>query len=234
LNPPPVPPLTPAPETPADGRIVRALRQREATRQRILAAASDVFAARGYLDANIADIIASAKVSRATFYSHFESKEAALAAVLEHFVASLAAALRPVLARTPDGAREELLANLARALALVDGAPALSRLIFSYTAALPPEVGVHLDRFHEAASALILRALNAGARLGLVRPGDQALRARLILGAFIEAARPRSDHAQPARDDTARRQLAETMLDFALGGVLTDLRLATPFITASR
>jgi len=48
-------------------------------------AAIAVFAARGYRVASISDIIARAGIARGTFYLHFQSKEEAFDAVLDHF-----------------------------------------------------------------------------------------------------------------------------------------------------
>lgn len=47
---------------------------RDATRRRIVAAASKVFVKKGYARATIEEIIAVAGVSRATLYQHFDSK----------------------------------------------------------------------------------------------------------------------------------------------------------------
>src|SRR3989442_1789694 len=48
--------------------------QRELTRQRLLDAASQVFQEKGYENTTVEAIVAAAKVSRATFYLHFDSK----------------------------------------------------------------------------------------------------------------------------------------------------------------
>ena len=45
------------------------------TRAKLIAAASEVFAERQYLDTNVADIVARAGVSHGTFYTYFRSKE---------------------------------------------------------------------------------------------------------------------------------------------------------------
>ena len=211
--------LQPAP--PGDGRAARASRQRAETHARLLHHAAELFAARGFVDTGIGDILAAADVSRGTFYAHFDSKEAVLGAILEDFARRLAATLSPVTTRTAAGAHAELLANIERALALLDASPAPARILLSRAASLPPELVTHLDRLLDAASALLLRALDAGTALGLVRPGDNALRARLILGAFLEALRP--DPRVPLRspsDHAARCALAASMLDFGLSGVL--------------
>lgn len=56
------------------GRNAYQEQKRRQTRAAILAAAADIFATSPYLYATIDDIIGAAKISRATFYLHFESK----------------------------------------------------------------------------------------------------------------------------------------------------------------
>ena len=72
----------PPPDRP-DGRAVFQARKRLGTRANILAAASVVFAATPYVRATIDDIIGAAKVSRATFYLHFDSKLALALAIYD-------------------------------------------------------------------------------------------------------------------------------------------------------
>ena len=52
-------------------------------RQQLLAAATWVFARRGYQNASISDIIARAGVARGTFYLHFKSKEQVFLTIVE-------------------------------------------------------------------------------------------------------------------------------------------------------
>lgn len=57
-----------------------------ATRNQIVEAARKVFVHLGYIDASVEDVLLEAGVSRATFYSHFRSKKAVFAAVVEEHV----------------------------------------------------------------------------------------------------------------------------------------------------
>src|SRR5207237_793669 len=50
--------------------------RRERTRERLLTAARNVFASRGYHAAKIEDIAAAGKVAKGTFYLHFKDKRA--------------------------------------------------------------------------------------------------------------------------------------------------------------
>jgi AcrR family transcriptional regulator len=63
----------------------------ENQRNRLMAAALEVFAGRGYAVGSIADVIKLAGVSRNTFYAHFDDKEACFLATYDALVDWLAA-----------------------------------------------------------------------------------------------------------------------------------------------
>jgi TetR/AcrR family transcriptional regulator, transcriptional repressor for nem operon len=63
-----------------DGRRVR---NAEQTLQRLLVAARDVFAARGYERATVDEIVGQAGLSKGAFYNHFQTKEEVFLHVLE-------------------------------------------------------------------------------------------------------------------------------------------------------
>jgi AcrR family transcriptional regulator len=58
-------------------------RRREATRQRLLDAARDVFAERGVIGASVEDICERAGFTRGAFYSNFTDKDAVVEALIE-------------------------------------------------------------------------------------------------------------------------------------------------------
>jgi AcrR family transcriptional regulator len=75
------------------------VRRGELTRRRLLDAACEVFATRGYHAARVDDIVTAAAASHGTFYLYFANKEAvfrALAAEVADEMRSLAAALPPI------------------------------------------------------------------------------------------------------------------------------------------
>jgi len=63
-------------------------RRREKTRQDLLTAATRVLAEKGLHDTKIADIATAADVGVGTFYLHFDTKEALLLGVIDHFQAA--------------------------------------------------------------------------------------------------------------------------------------------------
>jgi AcrR family transcriptional regulator len=68
------------------------------TRQALVAGARRVFERDGFLDARIADIAAESGVATGSFYTHFDSKEAAFAAVIAEITEET---LHPQLEMTP-------------------------------------------------------------------------------------------------------------------------------------
>lgn len=67
------------------GRNALQEKQREATRQRLIAAARRVFETQSYAATRVEDVLAEAGVSRATFYTHFDGKLALVRAIAEEF-----------------------------------------------------------------------------------------------------------------------------------------------------
>ena len=57
--------------------------QKEQTRQRLLDTALDLFETKGYAATTIDDIAAAAGTTRVTFYAHFPSRRAIMAALID-------------------------------------------------------------------------------------------------------------------------------------------------------
>ncbi len=75
-------------------------RERPETRERILAAAAEVFASRGFRGSAVDDIVVRSGTSKGSFYNFFPSKEAIFLALLERVGATL---LKGVMGLRPDG-----------------------------------------------------------------------------------------------------------------------------------
>ncbi|MDQ6660000.1 MAG: TetR/AcrR family transcriptional regulator [Chloroflexota bacterium] len=69
------------------------VRDKEATRRRILDAAEEVFAEKGYHDTAIDDIVHAAAMSKGGFYFHFPSKQAIFLALLQALTPRLISAV---------------------------------------------------------------------------------------------------------------------------------------------
>src|SRR5215831_13499759 len=77
-------------------------RDKEATRQRLLDAAEQVFAEKGYHGAAVEDIIRASDSSKGGFYFHFPNKQAIFLSLIDALVPKLAAAIERSIAGERD------------------------------------------------------------------------------------------------------------------------------------
>ena len=165
----------------------------EATRGAIVAAADQLFAARGFADASIEDILNAAKVTRGALYHHFESKADVFLAVFEAREASLTKAIiaRAARARTSwdrfragcRGFLEACLDPAVQQIILIDawsvlGFDTIRRIEAKYT------------------YALLKEGLAAAVRDKEIEVGDVEVMANFLLGALSHSAMTiaRADH----------------------------------------
>lgn len=175
--------------------------RRSEQRERILFAAREVFATRGYGGAAIEDIVARARVSRTTFYMFFENKEECLLAVHRLGLERIGSAVAAAAARTV----EQGLAP-----------PALIRA----------EVRAVLAAYAEdAAMARILLIEIVGATPAAERAH---VRARSVAARIIQARL--EEYSFWRRRSVAHRRIASLATMAAIGEALSDL-VATGRIT---
>src|SRR5579864_1179228 len=78
------------------------VRNKEATRERLLDAAEDVFAEKGYHGAVVEDIIRASDSSKGGFYFHFPNKQGIFLALIDALVPKLASAVDRAIADETD------------------------------------------------------------------------------------------------------------------------------------
>jgi AcrR family transcriptional regulator len=103
--------------------------KREATRQDILAAASELFKAKGYETTSVDDIVDSANVAKGTFYYHFEKKDDLLMAIQELKLQESSNNARQSL-KAGDSPKQVLMAFLLDAAHWTDENPELAKAMF--------------------------------------------------------------------------------------------------------
>ena len=155
----------------------------EERRRRIVAAARVVFARSGYHRAGVADIVGEVNVARGTFYRYFDSKRAIFQVVLEEMMDEVVGVVVPIDVRAPVVPQVE--ANLARLIRAIT-AHDVCRVLFGEALGIDDEGDDALRAFYGGALARIEAALRTGQVLGVVRPGDVRLKARMLLGLLKE------------------------------------------------
>lgn len=129
-------------------------------RRRIFAGLAAALAYHGYEDTKIADVVELAGLSRATFYEHFQGKEACFAAAYEDGVERLATAVEIVASAEGDWSAR-VSAGLSAGLELLAADPPLAHLLLveSLAAARPARLE------HERSLVRLAEALHPPADL---------------------------------------------------------------------
>jgi len=190
----------------------RAARRRARTRADLLAAARRVFAARGFHDASIAEITATADVGVGTFYLHFRDKDEALRTLVQEGLAEVRDRLAAAVGNAP----------LERTLPLV--LRILLREAYERRDLFAIALGSGTRPGLEARAALVDyldTTLEAAAAFGLLEGYDIPLLARLLSGVVIQATLWGLDQDEPSPDVVAA-QVLRLLRDGLPPALLTD------------
>ncbi len=136
--------------------------RRAEQRERILLAARDVFAERGYAGAGIDDIVARARASRTTFYVFFENKEQCLLAVFDWGLQRIGARVLQAVADTASqelAPAERVRAEVHAVAAALAADPAMARIVLIEIVGATPAAERARTRARHAAASVIERQL---------------------------------------------------------------------------
>jgi AcrR family transcriptional regulator len=171
--------------TPPDHPQWNRIEQGRATRERLIATATRLFAEHGYERTTVEMVLQEADVSRGSLYHHFGNKEALFEAVLESVEASIAGAIVAEAIGSHDPV--EALRGGCRAWVRMAGDPTIQRIALIDA---PSVVGWQkwreIDGRH--GFGLLRGTLEAIAATGRIRQDSVDLLAHLLLAALLEAA----------------------------------------------
>lgn len=157
----------------------------DATKERMLEAAADVFADKGFYGAAVDDIVRASDTSKGSFYFHFPSKKGIFTALLDHLTARLLERVERAIQDQPDPIRK-LDAALEAAMTAFAQRRRLARLLLVEAAGVGHAMDAHLVVVHERITALIARYLAEAMDAGLIPPQDVKLAACAWMGAMNE------------------------------------------------
>ena len=158
---------------------------RLATRDRILEAALDVFARKGYHRAIVDDIVRASGTSKGAVYHHFPNKEAVFLALVDDFAARLAAAVAEAVAGR-QGALPRVESALTAAMATFADNERLARLIVLEAVSLGATYQAKRAEVADRFAALIQRYLDEAVSDGSIAPLDTRVATLAWLGAVNE------------------------------------------------
>ena len=156
-----------------------------ATKDRLLQAAMDVFADRGYHGATVDDIVAASETSKGAFYHYFPSKQGVFLRLLEQLADLIEAGVETAIERQ-QGALGKVEAALRVVLEVTSERRDLARILLIEAAALGPEFEQSRVGIHRRFATLIRRHLDRAVADGDIPLQDTALASAAWIGAINE------------------------------------------------
>ena len=156
-----------------------------ATRDRILVAAVDVFARKGYHGAGVEDIVAASGTSKGAFYHYFASKQAIFLTLMDNLAEVVEQGVEAAIS-----AEQGAMAKVEAALRVVVETAAeqrdLAKILLVEAVGLGPEFEEKRLEIHRRFAHVIQRHLDRAVAEGDIPPQDTALVARAWFGALNE------------------------------------------------
>ena len=137
-------------------------------RDRLLEAAAQEFAGRGYVASSSESISRRAGMSKATFYEHFENKQACMLALFDRSADVVGRAMLEAAAAAPGGAIERMQAGTLAFLGSVVRYPEFARTLLIESMAAGPEAARRRDEVVQGYAALLDAENAEAAERGLI------------------------------------------------------------------
>lgn len=164
---------------------VRRPRDKEATRQRILEAAVATFAAKGYNQTGVEDVVRASGTSKGAFYYHFAGKEQLFDELLRRFVERLTADLDHAI-RDVHGAARKVEEALGAVLTAFGSDRRLAKILVLDAAGLDPDRSARLMAVRDGFARIVAAHLQTALTEGDVLPLDPQITALVWVGAILE------------------------------------------------
>ena len=152
-------------------------------REKIIAAAGQLFGEKGYHNTTTAEIAEAAGVAAGTIYIYFTSKEELLVAVFEEFLGRHMERLRQGISQER-GPEARLCRLLTLGLELMQDNPTSARIFLSQLRQSPYMIKMVTKRSSRAYRDIIVGVLEDGIRAGMCRSMDTEATASMLFGAF--------------------------------------------------
>ncbi|HYB70035.1 MAG TPA: TetR/AcrR family transcriptional regulator [Candidatus Bathyarchaeia archaeon] len=158
---------------------------RPATREKILQAALEVFAEKGYHRALVDDIVRASRTSKGAVYHHFPNKEALFLALVDEFSGRLAVEVAAAIGGAR-GALGKVEAALTAGLETFARHRELARILLLESVSLGPAYQIKRLEIHDRFAALIRAHLDEAVAEGSIAALDTRVATLAWLGALNE------------------------------------------------
>jgi TetR/AcrR family transcriptional regulator, cholesterol catabolism regulator len=194
--------------------MLRATKKHIARREKVIDAAAEVFAAKGFHGASTADIAELIGIQQGSLYYYFDSKETALQEVCELGMGAYLEAVREI-GLTEGGVAAKIRALVTNHIEALDGALPYIRTYLYESRALSAERSHRLNQMHDAYERILGKILADGVENGELPPKlDCALASLYIMSMFNTVAVHRD-----RQQDMSVEQLIQGIAAMILGGI---------------
>ena len=201
--------------------------QSQTRRQQILGVAASVFAAKGYHNATVSDIIAGAGIARGTFYLYFKGKRQIFEVLLDHFLEELKGGIAAIDVCSDTPPLEQLKANLVRTMSTVCRYRDTARLVLGTIEAPDSRMSERVNGFFGGVKELVTSSLRTGKSIGLVREVPEEVATHFVFGAAKEVVKEMVAAGNGrAIDSDSATALAEALVSLSASGILTESGVA--------
>ncbi|OLF13810.1 TetR family transcriptional regulator [Actinophytocola xinjiangensis] len=184
---------------------------RPETARRLMAAAVQSFAERGYHATTTRDIATAAGMSPAALYVHFPAKSAVLFAISRSGHQRMLTTVERVVAGAPDDPPVAMRALVEKFVAWHANRHVVARVVQHELNALPPEDYAVVADLRRRTEQLVRDVITAGVEAGAFEVPDVRTAARAVLGLGIDVSRWYTPSSKPAPDELGR-QYADLVL----------------------
>ena len=157
----------------------------EQTKEKILVAAEEVFAQKGYHAAVVDDIAVSSKTSKGAIYFHFPSKEEIFFALMDRFANKVMREIEDAIS-TESGALAKIDRALDHVLATLAKRRQLAKLLLIHGHGLGPAFEEKRLEIYDRFASLIITNLNEAQNEGSIDQINTTITAHAWLGAISE------------------------------------------------
>ncbi|HWP59848.1 MAG TPA: TetR/AcrR family transcriptional regulator [Candidatus Acidoferrales bacterium] len=161
-------------------------RQTDLTRQRIVEAALEVFAKKGYHGATMDEIASVSRVSKGGLYFHFPSKQDLFLALADVAANLLITKMTEAMQASGLRRREKMRLAIASVFDLLERHRTMARVVFLKMASLGPPFDRKLMEIHRRIARLIQKELEEAQKESRIPVGDSELVSLMWVGALHE------------------------------------------------
>ncbi len=188
----------------------------DSSRERLMAAAVELFACKGYAATTVREIVEAAGVTKPVLYYYFGSKDGIFAEIMSRALALFDATIGAAL-DAGGTATERLYRLMDQLFALVLGNLSVVRVAHALYFGPPQDAPLFdFDAFHERLQAVVLGLVNEGMASGELREGEPEIVAMAVLGAFDTAEGLALCHPEWSVDRTTLSRVLDVVLRGAL------------------